>query len=199
MIPRFPARSFEHDRAARRCLLLAILVCVLFPATGRAATYSIAGFSDTAVVTTLSQPTAFAWTPDGRMLVLEKGGRVRIVVNGALQGASALDISASVDSGVEKGLLGICLDPGFVVNGYVYLYYTNTFPSIGTRRPAADSENRPPLRIRRMSSEAPDTLVHAPHSSAPAGNAVDSGACRPAHAGVKGRRVAPDGDLARGC
>ncbi len=62
------------------------------------------------------------------MLVLEKGGRVRIVVNGVLQGASALDISASVDSGVEKGLLGICLDPGFVVNGYVYLYYTNRVP-----------------------------------------------------------------------
>ena len=53
------------------------------------------------------------------MLVLEKGGRVRIVVNGVLQGASALDISASVDSGVEKGLLGICLDPEFVINGYV--------------------------------------------------------------------------------
>jgi glucose/arabinose dehydrogenase len=127
MIPRFPARSFD-DRAERRCFLLAILVGVLLPATGRAATYSIAGFSDTAVVTTLSQPTAFTWTPDGRMLVLEKGGRVRIVVNGVLQGASALDISASVDSGVEKGLLGICLDPGFVVNGYVYVYYTNRVP-----------------------------------------------------------------------
>jgi glucose/arabinose dehydrogenase len=92
------------------------------------ATYSIPGFSDTAVVSGLSQPTAFTWTPDGRMLILEKIGRVRIVVDGVLQGTAALDISASVDSGVEKGLLGICLDPGFAINGYVYLYYTNRVP-----------------------------------------------------------------------
>ncbi len=92
------------------------------------ATYSIPGFSDTAVVSGLSQPTAFTWTPDGRMLILEKAGRVRIVVDGVLQGTAALDISASVDSGVEKGLLGICLDPGFAINGHVYLYYTNLVP-----------------------------------------------------------------------
>jgi glucose/arabinose dehydrogenase len=114
--------------AMRRACVLALLIAFLSPAPGRTATYSIAGFSDVAVVTTLSQPTAFTWTPDGRMLVLEKAGRVRIVVNGVLQGTSALDISASVDSGFEKGLLGICLDPGFVTNGYVYLYYTNKVP-----------------------------------------------------------------------
>src|SRR5260221_7058663 len=114
--------------SARRSFSLAILVLALTPAAGRAATYTIAGFSDPAVVTTLSQPTAFAWTPDGRMLVLEKAGRVRIVINGVLQGTSALDIAASVDSGFEKGLLGICLDPGFKTNGYVYLYYTNKVP-----------------------------------------------------------------------
>jgi glucose/arabinose dehydrogenase len=114
--------------SARRSVLLAILIGVLLPAAGRTASYTIAGFSDTAVVTTLSQPTAFTWTPDGRMLVLEKIGRVRVVVNGVLQGTSALDISASVDSGFEKGLLGICLHPGFATNGYVYLYYTNKVP-----------------------------------------------------------------------
>ena len=114
--------------SARRSFLLAILLLVLTPAAGRTASYTIAGFSDTAVVTTLSQPTAFVWTPDGRMLVLEKAGRVRVVINGALQGTSALDIAASVDSGFEKGLLGICLDPAFKTNGYVYLYYTNKVP-----------------------------------------------------------------------
>jgi glucose/arabinose dehydrogenase len=100
----------------------------LAAATGRAATYSIAGFSDTPVVTGLFEPTAFTWTPDGRMLVLEKIGRVRIVINGVLQGTSALDLSSSVDSGSEKGLLGICLDPGFAGNGFVYLYYTTRNP-----------------------------------------------------------------------
>ena len=114
--------------AARRSTLLALLIALLSPAAGRAATYSVTGFSDTAVVTGLDQPTAFTWTPDGRMLILEKPGRVRIVVAGVLQGTSALDITSSVDSGIEKGLLGICLDPAFASNGYVYLYYTNQVP-----------------------------------------------------------------------
>jgi glucose/arabinose dehydrogenase len=121
-------RREERGAQTRRSFLLAVLIVFLLPATGRTATYSIAGFSDTPVVTGLSQPTAFTWTPDGRMLVLEKIGRVRIVVNGVLQATPALDISASVDSGSEKGLLGICLHPGFTSNGYVYLYYTNRVP-----------------------------------------------------------------------
>jgi len=111
-----------------RSFLLAMLIGFSTAVAGGAATYSVAGFSDTAVVTGLSQPTAFVWTPDGRMLILEKAGRVRIVVGGALQATAALDISTSVDSGSEKGLLGICLDPGFAANGHVYLYYTNLLP-----------------------------------------------------------------------
>lgn len=114
--------------AARRRFILALSFLALAPASGGAATYSVAGFSDTPVVTGLAQPTAFTWTPDGRMLVLEKSGRVRIVVNGALQTDPALDLTSKIDSAFEKGLLGICLDPGFAVNGYVYLYYTDLVP-----------------------------------------------------------------------
>jgi glucose/arabinose dehydrogenase len=126
--PALRGRDGTSGATAFRPLFLAVVMVFLAAATGRAATYSIAGFSDTPVVTGLSLPTAFTWTPDGRMLVLEKIGRVRIVVNGVLQGTSALDISSSVDSGSEKGLLGICLDPGFAGNGFVYLYYTTRNP-----------------------------------------------------------------------
>ncbi|MDQ6892780.1 MAG: PQQ-dependent sugar dehydrogenase [Acidobacteriota bacterium] len=93
-----------------------------------AATYSAPGFSETVVATGLSAPTAFAWTPDGRMLVLEKAGKVRVVTGSGLQAAAALDITTRVDSGVEKGLLGICLHPSFASNGFVYLYYTTLVP-----------------------------------------------------------------------
>ena len=97
-------------------------------AAASAATYSVPRFSDTAVVQGLNAPTDFAFTPDGRMLILEKAGRVRIVVNGALQATAALDIAANVDDGFEKGLLGICLHPGFASNGYIFLYYTTNTP-----------------------------------------------------------------------
>lgn len=101
--------------------LSAALVC--------GATYSVPGFSDTAVVTGLSGPTNFDWTPDGRMLILEKVGRVRIVLGGVLQATPALDISTNVDSGVEKGMLGICFHPSFVSNGQIFLYYTRNSPT----------------------------------------------------------------------
>jgi glucose/arabinose dehydrogenase len=107
-------------------VLLAILA--LSPARAGAASYSVPRFSDTAVVTGLSAPTDFAFLPDGRILILEKAGRARIVVNGVLQTTSALDIAANVDDGGEKGLLGITLHPTFASTGYLYLYYTTNVP-----------------------------------------------------------------------
>jgi glucose/arabinose dehydrogenase len=129
---RIPAREGRGEKGAvaagRLSFLLAALLVGQAADPAGAGTYSVAGFSDTAVVTGLNQPTDFTWTPDGRMLVLEKVGRVRIVVGGTLQIAAALDLSASVDSGGEKGLLGICLDASFATNGFVYLYYTTRIP-----------------------------------------------------------------------
>ncbi len=112
---------------ARRGGAALVLGLALAPAVARAADYSIAGFTDTAVVTTLDQPTDFAWTPDGRMLILEKTGKVRLVVGGVLQTDAV--VSLPVESSGEMGLLGICLDLNFASNGYVYLYYTTKAPA----------------------------------------------------------------------
>jgi glucose/arabinose dehydrogenase len=89
----------------------------------------MAGVSDTAVVQNLTNPTDFDWLPDGRMLILEKVGRVRIVVDGVLQATPALDWVSHVDSFSERGMLGICVDPDFDTNHFVYLYYTTTTPN----------------------------------------------------------------------
>src|SRR5512133_2377533 len=99
--------------ALGRLSFLFVLTTGLVPRVVHAATYSVPGFSDAAIAVGLNQPTNFTWTPDGRMLIVEKPGRVRIVIGGVLQAAAALDISASVDSFSERGMLGICLDPGF--------------------------------------------------------------------------------------
>jgi glucose/arabinose dehydrogenase len=100
----------------------------LSSASAPAATYSVAGFSDTAVFTGFNQPTDFAFLPDGRILILEKPGRVLIAGPGGGASAVALDMTASVDSGVEMGLLGICLHPSFASTGWIYLYYTTNVP-----------------------------------------------------------------------
>lgn len=104
-----------------------VLAFATAPETAHGATYTIPGLSDTVVVQNLVAPTDFDWLPDGRMLVLEKGGTVRIVVGGAV--ALALDWNANVNTVSERGLLGVCVDPAFSTNGFVYLYYTTTTPN----------------------------------------------------------------------
>src|SRR5438270_805541 len=82
----------------------------------------LSGFSETPLTSGLTRPTAFDLAPDGRFFVTEQGGTVRIVQNSQLLATPFL--SLSVDSSGERGLLGITLDPNFVSNHFVYVYYT---------------------------------------------------------------------------
>jgi glucose/arabinose dehydrogenase/endonuclease YncB( thermonuclease family) len=88
-----------------------------------AAIPSAAGFTIETVTSGLNQPTAFAWTPDGRILLAEKHGLVRMIKNGVLQAGSVIDISSRVNDYWDRGLLGIAVDPDFATNGYIYLLY----------------------------------------------------------------------------
>ncbi|MDQ6651184.1 MAG: PQQ-dependent sugar dehydrogenase, partial [Acidobacteriota bacterium] len=76
------------------------------------------------VVSGLSQPTSMAFIGLNDFLVLEKDtGRVKRIVNGALQ-STVLDLA--INSASERGLLGIALHPNFALNGFVYLYWTES-------------------------------------------------------------------------
>ena len=78
----------------------------------------------TTVVSGLNQPTSMVFLGPGDFLVLEKAtGKVQHVVNGAVAG-TALDLP--VNSASERGLLGIALDPDFIHNHRVYLYWTQS-------------------------------------------------------------------------
>ncbi len=111
--------------------LLLVFAAALPAAAASAATYSVSGFSDTAVVEGLSDPTNFAFTPDGRILILEKAGRILITGPGGGKATVALDATANVDDILEKGLLGICLHPAFATSGYLFVYYTYDSPVLG--------------------------------------------------------------------
>ncbi|MGQ0829309.1 MAG: PQQ-dependent sugar dehydrogenase [Bacteroidota bacterium] len=76
-------------------------------------------------------PTAIAVAPDGRLFVTEKGGKVKVVKNGAVLGTSFTQVT--VDQLNERGLGGIALDPNFSSNNYVYIYYTAATPTIHNR------------------------------------------------------------------
>lgn len=85
------------------------------------------GFTDSLVAAGLTDPTAMALAPDGRIFVCEQGGRLRVIKNGALLSTPFLTVT--VDSRGERGLLGVAFDPNFVSNQLVYVYYTVPSPA----------------------------------------------------------------------
>ena len=62
----------------------------------------------------------------GRLFVVERAGRIRVVKNGALQAGSFLDLSSKVLAGGERGLLGLAFHPDFATNRKLYAYYTRS-------------------------------------------------------------------------
>ena len=79
------------------------------------------GFSDT-TVGGLNSPTAMALMPDGRVLVAEQTGALRVVKGGALLPQPF--VSLTVDPNGERGLIGVAVDPGFPARPFVYVHYT---------------------------------------------------------------------------
>jgi glucose/arabinose dehydrogenase len=67
----------------------------------------------------LAQPWALAFLPDGRMLVTERAGQIRIIERDGVAGV-ALRGLPSVDGSGQCGLLDVAIDPEFVRNGFVY-------------------------------------------------------------------------------
>ena len=70
----------------------------------------------------LEVPWALAFASDGRLLVTERPGRVRLVKGGRLVAVPLATLAVAAVG--EAGLMGLALDPAFAENGYVYVCYT---------------------------------------------------------------------------
>ena len=81
------------------------------------------------VIDGIDQPTFVANAGDGsgRIFIVEKTGRIRILNNGQLAATPFLDVSGLIDSGQsERGLLSVAFHPDYKTNGLFYVYYTAT-------------------------------------------------------------------------
>jgi glucose/arabinose dehydrogenase len=61
----------------------------------------------------------------GRLFIVEKGGRIKILQAGVVLTTPFLDIRAKVSKSGERGLLGLAFHPDYGVNGKFYVYYTD--------------------------------------------------------------------------
>ena len=74
------------------------------------------------IVRGLEQPWSLAFLPDGRLLVTEKAGRLRIVKDGRLEAQPVAGLPEITVHG-QGGLLDVALHPRFAENNLVYLSY----------------------------------------------------------------------------
>ena len=80
------------------------------------------GFRLVEVTGGLEHPWALAFLPDGRMLVTERDGRLRLIEDGRLRERPVAGVPEVAASG-QGGLLDIVLHPDFAENGVLYLSY----------------------------------------------------------------------------
>jgi glucose/arabinose dehydrogenase len=88
------------------------------------------GFDDTLFQGNLNTPTAIAFlpAPDGRMLITEKGGALKLSDGSSVK--TLITLGVCTDS--EMGLLGVAVDPSFGSNGFIYLYRTDDSAGCGS-------------------------------------------------------------------
>ena len=123
---RFPRRV-----AARAALVLAAFS--ILGGTARATNYKQPGFSETAVFTGLTNPTVVRFLPDGRVLVAEKSGLIKLFPNIATNAYTVVaDLRTEVHNFWDRGLLGMVPDPNFATNNYIYVLYSYDAPIGGT-------------------------------------------------------------------
>ncbi len=79
------------------------------------------GHERATVVSGLTNPVDFRFLGDGRILVAEKAGAIRVVEDGVLL-ADPL-ITLAVRTELERGISGIAVDPDFENNGRIYVAY----------------------------------------------------------------------------
>ena len=122
--------EIAHRDVGRRLLIgfLALVAVALVLALAPAASFADneqlpSGFEDQKVAN-VGSATAFAFVPDGRILITSQLGQLYVYDGGTTHLALDLDALGRICNNIERGLLGVAVDPAFADQHYVYLFYT---------------------------------------------------------------------------
>ena len=89
-------------------------------------------FQNEILATGFNLPTAIKFLPDGRMLVVELAGTVRVLPPPYTtpDPTPFLQLTNIGSAGVQQGIYDIALDPNFSTNHYYYIFYTLGSPNV---------------------------------------------------------------------
>ncbi|MBM3355814.1 MAG: PQQ-dependent sugar dehydrogenase, partial [Betaproteobacteria bacterium] len=107
-----------------RALSLAV-VLVLAASSAAAQTYRSEEhpFTVTRVLSGLSHPWALAFLPDGRLLITERDGRMRVAKDGKLEAQPLAGLPQVTPHG-QGGLMDVVLHPNYAQNQLIYWSYS---------------------------------------------------------------------------
>ncbi|MBI1332048.1 MAG: glucose sorbosone dehydrogenase [Armatimonadetes bacterium] len=113
-----------------RWVFAALFFAVLLACGGSSTSAPVPAIHGQLVASGFNQPMLYLVNPASPTLayVIERPGHVRLLTNDVLQSADVLDISGTVVTDGECGLLGMAFDPNFSSNHYVYLHYNAGSP-----------------------------------------------------------------------
>ena len=100
----------------------------------------------------IKQPIALAFLPDGRVLLAEKDGAIRIFDLATGQNKLVIDLGPEVNGAAERGLMDITIDPNYATNGYIYALYTydtNAQKAVGQTEDAVQMRTARLTRLHR--------------------------------------------------
>ncbi|TVQ00893.1 MAG: carbohydrate-binding protein [Planctomycetaceae bacterium] len=114
-----------RSRGAHRLWLikpLGFIALIFGGAIGRAEEVDPSRFERTVLHTGLVQPMEVEVASDGRIFVIELGGKLKRI--DAVSGQATVVGELEVTTVQENGLIGMALDPQFDENGWIYLQYS---------------------------------------------------------------------------
>jgi glucose/arabinose dehydrogenase len=123
-------------------------------------------------------PVAFVQDPTDRdvQLVVEQGGRIRVVRGGAVLPADFLDLRGQISSGGERGLLGLAFAPDYGLTRRFYVNFTNPSGNTVVARFLRSASNPltadPSSRFDLRFAGEPGAFVAQPFANHNGGNLV---------------------------
>lgn len=110
----------------------ALLALIAGPAAAQTVPSSAGNLTATVLAEGLDHPWALGFLPDGRMLVSERSGQLRVIDDGVV-GEPIAGVPEVYNQG-QGGLLDLALAPDFATSGQIYLTFSERAEDAGLQR-----------------------------------------------------------------
>ncbi|HYI67820.1 MAG TPA: PQQ-dependent sugar dehydrogenase, partial [Candidatus Limnocylindrales bacterium] len=116
----------------RRSLAITLMLGLLAGLLPQAALAAAPTLTTAVVKSGLAYPWDVGFLPDGKMVVTERPGRIRVYASGSPGAALVRTVTVpSVRAEGESGLMGLAVDVDFASNGYVYVCASRQYTGSG--------------------------------------------------------------------